>query len=116
MEMKAFRDRNDWYYNVFKPGIASLILEGPYSILDLGCGTGVLGGKLRELDKAQELVGVEIFSEAADEAASHYEKIYLGNLEYMELDYKKYFDFAICGDVIEHSYSDGKYLETFTHG
>lgn len=102
MENTAFQDKNGWYYNLFKPGIASLIPGGPNVVLDLGCGTGVLGRNLKELNKARELVGVEIFKEAADEAANHYEKVYLGDLEHMDLDYENYFDFVACGDILEH--------------
>lgn len=102
MENYAFKAKDDWYYNMFKPGIASLIPEGPHTVLDLGCGTGVFGRKLKGLNKARELVGVEIFDEAADEAANHYEKVYPGDLEHMNLDYENYFDFVVCGDIIEH--------------
>ena len=79
-----------------------LIPEGLHTILDLGCSTGVFGRKLREQNKAREVVGVEIFEEAADEAARHYEKVYRRDVEQLNLDCESYFDFVICGDIIEH--------------
>ena len=102
MENKAFKNKGDWYYNLYKNGIASLIPEGPHNILDLGCGTGILGYKLKELNKAREVVGVEVFREAADEAEKHYEKVYHGDIEQLNLDYEEYFDFVICSDILEH--------------
>jgi len=102
MENKAFQDKNDLYYNAFKWQIVPLIPEGPHAVLDLGCGAGIFGRRLREQNKAREVVGVEIFDEAADEAAKHYEKVYVGDVEQIDLDYPNYFDFVICGDILEH--------------
>jgi 2-polyprenyl-3-methyl-5-hydroxy-6-metoxy-1,4-benzoquinol methylase len=102
MENEAFRDRNAPYYNKFKWEIVPLIPEGPNNILDLGCGTGVFGRKLKEQNKARELVGVEIFEDAADEAAKCYKKVYRGDMEQLNLQYRDYFDYVICGDILEH--------------
>jgi SAM-dependent methyltransferase len=102
MENKVYDDTTSWYYNLFKPGIAALIPEGPNSILDLGCGTGALGRGLKELNKARELIGVEIFEEAANEAANYYERVYQGDVEQANLPYENYFDFVVCGDILEH--------------
>ena len=102
---------NDRYYNMFKPGLASLIPEGPNAIMDLGCGTGLFGRKLKELNKAREVVGVEIFKDAADEAAKHYEKVYHGDVEQMILDYEDYFDFIVCSDIVEHLVDPWKMLQ-----
>lgn len=102
MENDAFQDTNSRYYNCYKWEITPLIPEGPHSVLDLGCGTGIFGRKLREQNKAREVIGVEIFKEAADEAARYYEKVHHGDVEQLKLDYEDYFDFVICGDIIEH--------------
>ncbi|MGA2954109.1 MAG: class I SAM-dependent methyltransferase [Thermodesulfobacteriota bacterium] len=102
MENKAFRNSSDRYYNMFKSGIASLIPEGSHVILDMGCAAGVLGRRLKELNKAKEVVGVEIFKEAADEAAKYYEIIHHGDIEELKLPYENYFDFVVCADILEH--------------
>ena len=62
MENPAFTDKDNRYYNIEKSRMVSLIPEGPNVILDLGCATGRLGRKLRELNKTTELVGVEIYA------------------------------------------------------
>lgn len=102
MENIAFTDKNDEYYNFEKHRFIQLIPEGQNKILDLGCAAGRVGRKLRELKKASEVIGVEIFQPAAVEAAKHYDKVYVGDVENISLDYKDFFDFVICGDIIEH--------------
>jgi 2-polyprenyl-3-methyl-5-hydroxy-6-metoxy-1,4-benzoquinol methylase len=102
MENIAFRETTDQYYNTYKWEITPLIPEGPHTILDLGCGTGLFGRNLKEQNKAREIVGVEIFKQAADEAAKYYKKVYHGDVEQLNLNYKDYFDFVICGDILEH--------------
>ena len=102
VENQVFLNRRDQYYNSFKWEITPLIPEGPHIILDLGCGTGVFGRRLKEQEKAHELVGVEIFEEAANEAAEFYQKVFCGDVEQLDIDYEKYFDYVICGDIIEH--------------
>jgi 2-polyprenyl-3-methyl-5-hydroxy-6-metoxy-1,4-benzoquinol methylase len=92
----------DKYYNFIKPWIVSAIPDGPNVVLDLGCGTGRLGRKLRDLNKASELIGVEIFKSAADEAAKYYDRVYSGDAEELSLNYEDHFDFVICGDILEH--------------
>lgn len=102
MENKEFGNPADWYYNIEKSRMVPFIPDGDNVILDIGCATGRLGRKLRDLHKANELIGVEIFSPAADEAAKFYDKVYRGDIESLTLPYKEYFDFVICGDILEH--------------
>ena len=102
MENRAFRNKQDSYYNIEKSGIVQMIPEGPNIILDLGCAAGRLGRKLRQLNKACELVGIEIYGPAAEEAAKYYDLVHRGDIEELKLHYKEYFDFVICGDILEH--------------
>jgi 2-polyprenyl-3-methyl-5-hydroxy-6-metoxy-1,4-benzoquinol methylase len=90
------------YYNMVKGEFLPLIPIGPNVILDLGCGTGQLGRKLNETNKTHEVVGVEICAQAAEEASKYYNKVYQGNVESLSLPYTEYFDFVICGDILEH--------------
>ena len=92
----------DAYYNRDRPSITALVHPAPNIILDLGCGAGAVGRKLRESGKAAEVVGVELFSSAADQAALHYSKVYCGDIEQMTLPYNNYFDYVLCGDILEH--------------
>jgi 2-polyprenyl-3-methyl-5-hydroxy-6-metoxy-1,4-benzoquinol methylase len=47
-------------------------------------------------------VGVEIFQPAADEAGKYYDKVYVADIETLQLPYRKYFDYVVCGDILEH--------------
>lgn len=102
MEHDFFEGGNSIYYNRVKREFLPLIPEGPNVILDLGCGAGQLGRVLRETNKASELVGVEIYPMAAEKAEKYYNKIYQDNVESLSLPYVEYFDYVICGDILEH--------------
>jgi 2-polyprenyl-3-methyl-5-hydroxy-6-metoxy-1,4-benzoquinol methylase len=99
---QAHTSTSGHYYTRERPSITGLIEPGPHAILDLGCGSGAVGRKLKETGKASELVGVEIFKSAADEASRHYAKVYCGDIEAMTLPYEKRFDYVLCGDILEH--------------
>ena len=79
-----------------------LIEAGPNVVLDMGCATGNMGRKLLEIGKAKEVIGMELFETAATEAAKFYKKVHVGDVEAMTLDYEAYFDYVICGDILEH--------------
>jgi 2-polyprenyl-3-methyl-5-hydroxy-6-metoxy-1,4-benzoquinol methylase len=102
MKNKSFTDKHAAYYNFDKARIAALISKGPHRVLDVGCAAGRLGRKLREQDKVAELVGVEIFEAPASEAARFYDRVYTDDIETLELPLEEYFDYIICGDILEH--------------
>ncbi|MDF0673221.1 MAG: class I SAM-dependent methyltransferase [Nitrospira sp.] len=102
MENKIIQDSNSSYYNMVKIEFLPLITEKPNSILDVGCGTGQFGRKLREMNKASELVGIELYAPAAVQAEKYYDKMYHDDVESLDLPYSEYFDYVICGDILEH--------------
>ena len=102
MKNPAFLEKKSSYYNQANEFLISLIPDGPNVIMDLGCASGQLGQKLLEMNKAVELVGVEIFVPAAREASKYYDFIHVGDIEELNLDYNEHFDVVICGDILEH--------------
>ena len=102
MENRCHQDADSKYYNFEKPQFLKLIREGPNVVLDLGCGSGQLGKRLIELNRATEVVGVEIFESAATNASKYYSKVICGDIENIELPYREYFDYVVCGDILEH--------------
>lgn len=92
----------DLYYNRDRPSLRAWIAQGPNRVLDLGCGSGAIGKKLLDTGAAAEVVGVEIFPGAAQQAAGCYRQVHVGDIEQMELPYGPEFDYAVCGDILEH--------------
>ncbi len=102
MQNTAFQQKDSHYYMRWKHWMLPLIQDGPNVVMDMGCASGIMGRKLLEAGKAKEVFGVEIFPLAAAEAEKTYKKVYVGDVEELVLDYDNYFDYVICGDVLEH--------------
>ena len=71
-------------------------------ILDIGYGARVTGQRLKER-AIKEVAGVELNKDAYGEAQKHLDKIFLGDIEKIELPFGKgSFDSIIYGDRLEH--------------
>ncbi len=99
---QAHISNQDTYYNRERPSIVSLVRSGPNVVLDLGCGAGAVGRKLLQEGKAATVIGVELFSAAAQQAAPHYSAVHIGDIEELTLPYAAHFDYVLCGDILEH--------------
>lgn len=102
MRNEIWQDPNAAYYTQEKRFLFHMIPDGAGLALDLGCGAGRFGKALLESGKVRALVGVEIFEPAAEAARQYYQKVHVGDIEAMELDYERCFDLVLCGDVLEH--------------
>jgi 2-polyprenyl-3-methyl-5-hydroxy-6-metoxy-1,4-benzoquinol methylase len=102
MTSEVIKETTVGYYNMLKKEFLPLIPEGPNVILDLGCGVGRLGRVLREMNKAAIVIGVDCNASATEEATKHYDKVYQGDIELMNLPFIEHFDFILCGDILEH--------------
>jgi len=98
----AYSETSALYYSQSRSDICGQISLGPNRVLDLGCGAGAVGRTLYELKKASEVTGVEIYPPAAAEALKSYAEVHQGDLESLELNYSGYFDYVLCGDILEH--------------
>ncbi|MBN1984460.1 MAG: class I SAM-dependent methyltransferase [Chitinivibrionales bacterium] len=94
--------KNTEYYTIEKTTLLDHFPNTQSRVLDLGCATGYLGKRLRELGKVSEIIGAEIYEPAAKQAQQFYDKIYIGDIENLTLPYENYFDVVACGDIIEH--------------
>ena len=81
---------------------------GAKNILDVGCGVGYIGKKLKELQKCI-VDGIEFDTESAKIASRTYDNVMImqvGNPADQEfqkfLKSKRRYDCIICGDIIEH--------------
>ena len=71
-------------------------------VLDIGCGAGRLGEALKGRQQA-EVVGVELNEAAAAQARERLDRVLVGDVEGMSLDFAPgTFDAIVCGDILEH--------------
>lgn len=103
------------YYKLFRPELIGFIPTGNHKVLDVGCAEGFLGEALKKQARASEVIGIEIFTDAAAKAKSRLDKVISGDLESMDFTREgleeRTFDYIICGDVLEHLRNPWKELE-----
>lgn len=90
------------YYTQQRDEVTRLIATEPGQwVLDVGCGEGGLGRVMKK--KGCRIVGIEIESRAAAEAARHYDRVYTADVDSFELPFAPdSFDHIVCADVLEH--------------
>lgn len=105
----------------FKSGIYSshnLILRkisqrGGQSVLDLGCGTGMLAAAL--IEPSRTILGIELDKSDVIEARARGIEVIAGNVEEaVGLTSGKKFDVVIAADILEHLANPRNLLENFT--
>jgi|GEM_PF-542531 len=100
------------YYNNPRPDIQSLVDDSAKTILDIGCGSGIMGLELKKKNTA-EIWGVELNESAALKARQHLDCVLQGPIERnIELLPEDYFDTIIFADVIEHLVNPAEVLES----
>ncbi len=83
-----------------------------HRVLDVGCGTGVLGEHLQE-QKSVEIIGIEQNLQAAEIARQSLDKVLVGDVENMKIPYPNgYFDCIILADVLEHLKDPESFLQS----
>lgn len=94
---------SDGYFDHVRPELASLVPEHARRIVDFGCGRGALGAHLKERQGA-EVIGVELFDDAAAVAAERLDHVVRADLDTLaSLPVEEgTVDVAIFGDVLEH--------------
>lgn len=102
-EELVYEEKPEAYFEIIREDLIALVPEGPHRILDVGAASGNTGLALKRLGKASEVVGVELCEEFGKEAGEKIDKVIIGDIEKFELPFPKgYFDYIICGDVLEH--------------
>lgn len=92
----------DDYYRQERRDVEALVPGGARRILDVGCGEGVLGGRLLERG-AEEVVGIEVSGSAAERARRRLSRVVCGDVEGIELPLERgRFDCILLADVLEH--------------
>jgi SAM-dependent methyltransferase len=85
-----------------RPDIEELVPPHTQALLDVGCGTGRLGGSLKTLG-IPRVVGVELNPRAAAEARSMLDEVVVADIEKDPLPFADgSFDCIVYGDILEH--------------
>lgn len=112
--MKTKKYHLDIFTNSSHTNIVNLI-QNNSKVLDIGCSTGYLGEKLIK-EKNCEVIGIESNHESVLEARQIYKKVYWNKstLDAVVLDEpKKYFDYIIFADILEHTINPDRILVNF---
>ncbi|MBD2093925.1 class I SAM-dependent methyltransferase [Trichocoleus sp. FACHB-591] len=105
MIKSIYENKESSYFTTARQDIISLLpVNKKYKILEVGAGSGETLLLAKNLDLAEEVVGIELldFNETR-QVNPKIDRFIFGNIESMELDFEEeYFDVIICADVLEH--------------
>lgn len=92
------------YYEMFNAPLARIVPERARRILDVGCGSGVLGAFLKAQRPGREVWGLEYVPEAAKRAEERLDRVVVGDVSDPVVVGKLEgtFDCVVFGDVLEH--------------
>jgi 2-polyprenyl-3-methyl-5-hydroxy-6-metoxy-1,4-benzoquinol methylase len=98
---KCLPDKNIEYYSSERKEILEIFPDKVSRVLDVGCGSGIFGRALRQ--KGIEVFGIEENIQAAEIAKKNIDKVIIGDIEDIQLDFNEnFFDVIVFADVIEH--------------
>ncbi|MDP3790375.1 MAG: class I SAM-dependent methyltransferase, partial [Candidatus Omnitrophota bacterium] len=94
---------NTDYYGSEREDIIALIPPDARCVLDVGCGFGLMGKRLKQKNSAIEVVGLEAEGKAAETAKNNIDKVITGDVEGLKMPFQdRYFDCLVYGEVLEH--------------
>jgi len=93
---------NDIYFSHPRTELLDLIPLSSRRILDIGCGSGVLGKSIKERQPCV-YIGIELNKNASDDARKHLDFVYHADVEDFDFDdITGDFDCIILADILEH--------------
>lgn len=98
---KAYVHRFASHRGQFRQDLLELVDRGARSILEFGCGEGLLGAALKKRQQAR-VVGVELDEAAAREARTRLDAVHVGDVTKIIEGLDETFDWVIGGDILEH--------------
>jgi 2-polyprenyl-3-methyl-5-hydroxy-6-metoxy-1,4-benzoquinol methylase len=81
--------------------LLELIPTDAASVLEIGCGEGILGEQIRNRQQAR-VVGIELSPEAAEAARPRLDEVYAEDVRKTVRDLKERFEWVVGGDILEH--------------
>src|SRR5690606_10671353 len=97
-------------YDAVNEAVLSRIPTTARRVLDLGCGCGALGRRLKQRQEA-EIVGVTFSREEASRAKGVLDGVVEANLEDLDVGQLGRFDCVVASHVLEHLQSPEALLE-----
>ena len=99
---EMYLTKNTDYFSLERQMFKNSVQDVNLKILDIGCGTGVLGSFFKKNQNCY-VAGVEINQTAYELALQNLDTVVKGNFETLDLPFENnYFDIVIMGDVLEH--------------
>lgn len=113
--MNLYHDKRPDYFSGTRTQILDLIPKFSQRVLEIGCGSGQTLEMLKEKKLCKETVGIELFSEAADEARDKVDFVYCMDIEKgtMPEDIGM-FDLILLLDILEHLINPWEVLTSLT--
>jgi tetratricopeptide (TPR) repeat protein len=106
----------DAYFLHRRDEIISAVPPSAVSILDIGCGGGMLGKALKELRKDRRVVGIELNADAAAYARKYLDSVYQSDVESFDPPFSKAeFDCIVFADILEHLKNPWFLVKHYTH-
>lgn len=99
---EMYLTKNTDYFSLERQMFKNSVQDVNLKILDIGCGTGVLGAFFKKNQNCY-VAGVEINQSAYELALQNLDTVIKGNFETLDLPFENnFFDIVIMGDVLEH--------------
>lgn len=89
-------------YGSVNPAVFAHVPCGSRRILDVGCGTGLLGRALKEASPERYVAGITHSEQEAELAGAVLDKVVIADLETSDFRELGEFDCIICSHVLEH--------------
>lgn len=102
-------------YGSVNPGVLTRVPSRCRRILDVGCGTGLLGRELKEGHPERYVVGITHSEPEAEQARALLDEVLVEDLESFDFRDLAPFDCVICSHVLEHLRNPAEVLGRLRH-